>query len=125
MSKHTKGPWHCGPPGDFSVNAANGHGICSVLSYIDDPGFGNKEFEIDSEANARVIAAAPELLASCKELLEVNKHLMQVIYVLGTCGGGTEVLDEVFDDKHDGFGVRAQKAIERAEGKETENVENG
>ncbi len=53
-------------------------------------------------------AQRDDLLASCKEMVEVNKHLLRVLYN----GGGVEQLDE----KHNGCGVRAQEAIARAEG---------
>ncbi len=50
MSKHTKGPWKTK---ELMVYAEDGNGV-TIAS-------------VNSEANARLIAAAPELLAACEE----------------------------------------------------------
>lgn len=63
---HTPGPWKarigsdpqwwvCGPEGNFHVIATTSQG--------------------NDAANARLIAAAPELLGALEEVLEVTKHL--------------------------------------------------
>jgi type VI protein secretion system component VasF len=57
MHKHTPGPWTLiDDYGRFDVDSAR-HNVCSVSNH--DP---------RHEANARLIAAAPELLAALKEL---------------------------------------------------------
>jgi hypothetical protein len=67
-TKHTPAPWYIGvatstiesPIGEkfFGVGSAEGRGICRVsrLSTLDN----------EDEANASLIAAAPELLAACE-----------------------------------------------------------
>jgi hypothetical protein len=66
---HTPGPWRadCGGSGNqrggFSVTAANdGVVICGRMGW--------PHCADESEANARLIAAAPDLLAACKALVE-------------------------------------------------------
>src|ERR1043166_1656060 len=57
-SAHTPGPWKAGPQGLFVVAPRNR--ICTL--------YGNRDSinEAEQEANARLIAAAPELLEACK-----------------------------------------------------------
>ncbi len=71
MTKHTLGPWKAGcrdNSGVESVYADNGDGIriCST-----NPGCGCCEREVTDtdRANARLIAAAPELLEALKAML--------------------------------------------------------
>lgn len=78
--KHTPGRLHVGPPGSFSINAENGHGICEVLHYCDDPGFDNKQLDIEPKANAeRLVAAWNACLDIPTEALEagVVKELLE------------------------------------------------
>lgn len=70
MSKHTPGPWAVMPPlgpGDMAVQSAHvnagGNFYVAVLP--------NSPHE-ESDANAHLIAAAPDLLAACKGL---TKHV--------------------------------------------------
>lgn len=59
VSEHTPGPWTYRPPGvqlGLAVIASNGHVIYS-----------DRHTE-ETEANARLIAAAPELLAALEQL---------------------------------------------------------
>ena len=59
MSKHTPGPWELwGTASPSQVIAAENYFVAQTLGRND-------------EANARLIAAAPDLLVACKELLEV------------------------------------------------------
>ena len=72
-AKHTPGPWYCLP--EYS----NGGEVHSAAGIICDASIGRNEREeyqkahrAESEANARLIAAAPELLealVACNELL--------------------------------------------------------
>ena len=68
--KHTPGPWvvgeSCHTVGRLSVNAATGRPLeicmCHWVDGFDDP-------EDEAPANARLIAAAPDLLAAAQEAL--------------------------------------------------------
>jgi hypothetical protein len=77
-------------------------------------------------ANARLIAAAPDLLATCKALREAVCGAMRVIADLDTgllLGASAETRQQRFvDEMHrlgiaDGFGVRADAVIAKAEGR--------
>lgn len=65
MSKHTPGPWIIVDTqrGDAIVNALIDESGAAMYGPIVDGG-------IDTEANARLIAAAPELLAACEAVIE-------------------------------------------------------
>ena len=62
---HTPGPWHVGKrdPEWLPIRDANDLWVC-------DCGFRNEVSE--NEANARLIAAAPDLLSSVKDLLFIG-----------------------------------------------------
>lgn len=63
MFKHTAGPW-----------TVNGNAIESedmILAHIYDPDDNGPD---EWQANAQLIAAAPELLAACVDLLECFEH---------------------------------------------------
>ncbi len=103
MVKHTPGPWDY-DMGDFSIYALN-DGM--PIAAIDNQQHGN-------EADAQLIAAAPELLASLKETrtaLAAAMHAMDVsvaaVFVQNLASAGVA----------DGVGVRAQVAINKAEGR--------
>lgn len=60
-AKHTPGPWHTGAE-DIApciVYGTNGFAICNAVIHH------GKHSESESIANARLIAAAPELLEAC------------------------------------------------------------
>ena len=63
MSKHTPGPWHVVGESDPEIHGPDGewitHQVCS----------GAGDENNDGQANARLIAAAPDLLAACKAAL--------------------------------------------------------
>ena len=65
MNKHTKGPWELDIDGMyFEIDAPNGTGVCSC------DWFGTPLSEQDELiANAKLIAAAPELLEALQALL--------------------------------------------------------
>ncbi|MGH9462448.1 MAG: hypothetical protein ACRD1X_14625 [Vicinamibacteria bacterium] len=71
MSSHTPGPWHANC---FLVTAENGRGVthCGL-------GLGKPE---ESEANARLIAAAPELLEALKSIENDGQHIPKAIWDL-------------------------------------------
>lgn len=65
MTKHTAAPWHIGTPppnGEQAIGAQNG-----MMVAIATTGVGMKE---ETLANARLIAAAPELLEALKDVLD-------------------------------------------------------
>ena len=69
MSKHTPGPWqtdqaeHDAPYQDIRIHAGKGS-ICCV--WIDDAPL--HDYNAEQRANARLIAAAPELLEALKDM---------------------------------------------------------
>ena len=69
MSKHTPGPWRLCPaahPGEFEVRDAASSGGYAPIAKIK----GDKRSTLSQAAsNAHLISAAPDLLASCIELL--------------------------------------------------------
>ena len=69
MSKHTPGPW---TPSASRVNANNDERICWIAPLVGHDVCGDREI-----ANARLIAAAPELLEACRSalaLIDANFH---------------------------------------------------
>lgn len=92
-SKHTPGPWHVH---DRWYIGTVGEGIrthAEVKCCVNVPAHDHEQHE----ANARLIASAPDLLAAVKELLEVRTG------------------DGLLDPACAAFG-RAQAAIRKAEG---------
>ena len=88
MSKHTPGPWkdnnadHDEPYQDIKIKAA-GRTVCTV--WIDDAPC--HDFNAEQDANARLIAAAPDLL----EVL--RKVSMNAVYVdNGECSLSIDVV---------------------------------
>ncbi len=70
MTKHTAAPWHIGTPppnGEQAIGAQNG-----MMVAIATTGVGMKE---ETLANARLIAAAPELLEALKEMCSYTAEL--------------------------------------------------
>lgn len=118
---HTPGPWLCenvadreGGIGVFNVKGAT-YRIAVVPLRLEDG---------EQEANARLIATAPELLATAKELREALCGAMRVIAGIDTATRmGIEAVDymqKFVDEMHligleDGFGVRAQAVIAKAD----------
>ncbi len=66
MSKYTKGPWKCGEDAGIWAGKLK---ICT-LSYFQDKNNPLHVCVFKTEANARLIASAPELLEALKELYE-------------------------------------------------------
>lgn len=64
MSKHTPGPWHTGNGNATRIiYAADGYAVADAKAYHGVP-------IAQCEANAALIAAAPELLAACHYALD-------------------------------------------------------
>lgn len=63
MSKHTPGPWEIDSGMRTAINKGGKH-VAMVSFYKD--GTPNSVDEIEHEANARLIAAAPEMLEALK-----------------------------------------------------------
>jgi hypothetical protein len=93
MSKHTPGPWfiHEDQHDNVTIKAPDGDGVpwnvATILSYCGDPPC--------DKANARLIAAAPELLEALQELYNADWSNL--------CGRAQEV---------------CERAIAKANGKE-------
>jgi len=66
---HTLGPWHWEDDdfGNYRAIVGDGHVLCEAMQYETESPFINI-----SVPDARLIAAAPELLASLQELLELH-----------------------------------------------------
>ena len=70
-AKHTKGPWHvCHGEGQNGWYVTNGGGYSDAVAKIIDRGspWSSREGQANSEANARLIAAAPALLAALEAI---------------------------------------------------------
>lgn len=90
MSKHTPGPWHTGAFGNQIVYAADGWAVANAqVSHHQNNGFE------EMQANASLIAAAPDLLADSRALMAVV-----VTHKCPSCGVSwsdnecTQMLDE-------------------------------
>lgn len=70
---HTPGPWHF-TANMYGINNKRVYGVEDKNSPFPE-GVANCGFGIGSEANARLIAAAPELLQACQEFVEHIKSL--------------------------------------------------
>jgi hypothetical protein len=110
-TKHTPGPWTVGQKGDYGTYNANviyagSEGICAVGQIP----LHTKLEQISGEprwqtglANARLIAAAPDLLEACKHLVAAIER------------GNVEMAEVAAES--------ASAAIAKAEGKELQPVE--
>jgi hypothetical protein len=77
--KHTPGPWVMSPPdghfGDINISQkGNIHAIAAVLN----PLAYDENSKVQTKDNARLIAAAPDLLEAAKEFLEAQHSLVPV-----------------------------------------------
>jgi hypothetical protein len=98
MSGHTPGPWAVAWPNPRIVSAQEKKAVAS-------PHFAGYE-EDEIEANARLIAAAPELLEALRALVAVNEeHNARVAVVIGAP-----------KDWNDSYLAAARAAIAKAEG---------
>ena len=73
---HTPGPWH-------TANGIHGKSVCGPIQMTLNGGGTTApcicKMGVDNEENARLIAAAPDLLAACKALAESNMRLDAVV----------------------------------------------
>jgi hypothetical protein len=65
MSKHTPGPWTIREPGYIEAKTRKGHSVY-LVGYAYNLEIARACERGEVEANARLIAAAPELLAACE-----------------------------------------------------------
>jgi hypothetical protein len=73
---HTPGPWQQADGDDMEIEAAVGAAICTVLTAVDFPCVEDVDaaaVERECEANARLIAAAPELLSALETVMANNR----------------------------------------------------
>jgi hypothetical protein len=95
-TKHTPGPWTVrdNKNGTLGIDAKEPDGTycqpARVNGDADDPVYGPT-----TRANARLIAAAPDLLAACKEWAEIwqpgmkhTKHWMRLVDAINKAEGG-------------------------------------
>lgn len=73
MAKHTPGPWYLGTYTNHKPNAYHGDWCGEIYSKTDGKIYhGPFSFHaVPNEANARLMAAAPELLAACEFALAI------------------------------------------------------
>jgi len=114
-AKHTPGPWTAEKENVHTGQVCTCHGEGDGWWEVWTPNWGEG---INAEANARLIAAAPELLEAAKEGLAAGKALMNIMSEmdpdeflaaemwLKQCGA------------QQGFGKRIMDAIAKATGKE-------
>lgn len=126
MATHTPGPWELSELPDGAGRRRidrDGFALAIVCARASFPG--GPEY-LEKDANAHLIAAAPELLAACKELREAICGAMRVIADLDAMkmlGAESETRQQRFvDEMHaiglkDGFGARAEAVIAKAEGR--------
>ena len=69
MSKHTPGPWVVGPVDDTVVTHLGADGVRYEVAQIDGD-YNEPDLWPVMEANARLIAAAPDLLDALQNLLD-------------------------------------------------------
>ncbi len=79
MSKHTPGPWEyvreTEHMGGYPCNVSHKVKVGQELLTVGCHGYGWGEPEKEIEANAHLVAAAPELLEACKDALAFVEEL--------------------------------------------------
>lgn len=110
MTRALPGPWSYQDNSDrytHIVRGLNNHFICQMPQ--DTSGV--------AEDTARLIAAAPELLTSLTEMRDIAAACFRVMSLYD--GLVDEVLAQLppgFEQRSEGFGVRADRAIKKAQG---------
>ena len=92
MSKHTKGPWHRRARMIVGNETTKSEGItgrvvCSVGEYWAD--------DEEAKANARLIAAAPELLEAAKNSLQQLKMFQHAACYVGSLETSNEIVEKL------------------------------
>lgn len=80
-SRITPGPWHVRPPTAQSPSRATVTALSGFVSIYDAP------LTAETAANARLIAAAPELATACRLMLPVVKDFRDVLFSSHQIGG--------------------------------------
>jgi len=111
---HTPGPWHCHYLGEIAEQdvdgcLATGITTASIDEFLKEGGRGDLvawvPHDRNEEANARLIAAAPELLAACHSLLSILKDELEDDPNPSEMTSWLDAIDE------------ASKVIDKAEGR--------
>ena len=79
--KHTKGPWSIKTERYMKVGRQKYYEKISIVDVENSEIASWPEFQIDLMANARLIAAAPELLKALKEVFEMLEEEMPNCYL--------------------------------------------
>ena len=69
-TKHTPGPWSISSACKNAINAERNNKLIGIGTTYHDPDSVYFIGQDEAIANARLIAAAPELLAACEEVIE-------------------------------------------------------
>ncbi|HCF3952659.1 TPA: hypothetical protein NID70_002237 [Pseudomonas aeruginosa] len=66
MSKHTPGPWHVGGPNKCTIYDKHGQRLANSFEGV----MATQRTDSECEANARLCAAAPELLEALQSCIQ-------------------------------------------------------
>lgn len=91
-NQHTPGPWNIIPNaiiGHWQIESPSGR-IATVSQCINGTEF--PDIDTQAKANAQLIAAAPDLLECCQELLKMVDELLPLAQ--HGCGWGTIATDQ-------------------------------
>ena len=128
MTQHTPGPWAI--VDDGTIRAAHavknsdqmadyrGAIICDMKAGTGCsqwPAIAREHAQPEAEANARLIAAAPETAAECNRLREINAELLAAVKEIWATCDPAEGNAKADERAYDSFQI-ARAAIARAEG---------
>ena len=88
QAQHTPGPWefstHYDHPKDYAITAPDGQTVAIALRVFERNSMdGWTPLDKKTEANARLIAAAPDLLAACKNIQDnFDKNLTEPMRII-------------------------------------------
>jgi hypothetical protein len=102
---HSRGPWHVG-------KSRTNQGQIPVVTGVDRVALIDDNSD-EAMANAHLVAAAPDLYEALKETLEAAKVAARFIAERGLTSAFLNQTTHI----RNGFGVRAQQAIAKVEGK--------
>lgn len=97
--KHTPGPWHYdNEPHDPQIIALDGTHIATAHQYAETaPGVRHILKSIDAEANARLIASAPDLLDALTLAWHALKTADKIVFAAGNNGAVSVQLAQARD----------------------------